>query len=76
MHHEVLSASIVAATYYNTINCNYQEIISPVERFSPIKFHKSTIVNETTHCACAQDMSIQPIQSQGINLGQVIDTGN
>jgi len=33
-------------------------------------------VGDPTHCTHAQDMSIQPIQVEGTNLGQVTNTGS
>ena len=50
---------------------HYEEIKSSVDWFLPIKFHKPTIASDATHCACAHDMSIRPIQVEiTLYLGQ------
>ncbi len=69
--YEVLSVCTVATTYYNTMSWHYEEIKSSVAWFSPIKLHKPTIASDPTHCACAHDMSIRPIQVEvTLYLGQ------
>jgi len=48
-----------------------KEIKSSVDSFLPIKFHKTTIARNPTNYACTHDRSLQPIQVEVTNLGQV-----
>jgi len=60
-----------ATTYYYTTSWHYEEIKSSVASFLPIKLHKPTIANDPTHCACAHDTSIRPIQIEVTLLLQI-----
>jgi len=48
------------------MNGYYREIKSFFDWFSPIELHKPSTAFGPTHCARAKDMSIQPIQVEGI----------